>query len=74
MSEVVDFVLDPFGINDAPDEAAPEPAAQDTAAPGVSDTEAQELAKKRLFRSGTVFTNTLGEDVTEAQKEGTRLI
>lgn len=76
MSDVVANILDPFeifGLHDD-DEPAPEPQREEPAAPGVSDAEAQELAKKRLFRSGTVFTNTLGEDVTDAQTEGTRLV
>ena len=77
MSDIVANLLDPFEIfglhKDDKKSDTPPPAAE-PAAPGISDAEAQELAKKRLFRSGTVFTNTLGEDVTDVQTEGTRLV
>ena len=77
MSDFIENVLDPFEIffdRDKDKDDDKEEDKKEEAAPGISDAEAQRLAKKRLFRSGTVFTNTLGEDVTDAQTEGTRLI
>jgi len=47
---------------------------QSPAAEGIiSDAEAQDLAKKKLFRSGTVYTSPLGEDITASQLSGTQL-
>lgn len=33
----------------------------------LTDTEAQAIAKKKFYRSGSVYTSTLGEDITDAQ-------
>jgi len=39
----------------------------------ISDSEAADLARKRLFRSGTVYTSTLGEEIDPNSLAGTRL-
>lgn len=61
-----------FGGDDKSEPTATPPAEPKPS--GISEADAQKLAKSRLFRSGTVFTNTLGEDLSDSQTEGTRLI
>ena len=39
----------------------------------ITDAQAQELAKKRLFRTGSVYTTALGDEITADQLAGTRL-
>lgn len=40
----------------------------------ISDAEAQAIAKKKLFRSGSVATSPLGEDITANQLSATQLV
>jgi hypothetical protein len=39
----------------------------------VPESDAQKIARQRMFRSGTVYTSTLGEDITSDQLAGARL-
>jgi hypothetical protein len=39
----------------------------------VGESDAQKIARQRMFRSGTVYTSTLGEDITGDQLAGARL-
>ncbi len=79
MGDFIENIIDPFEIffdrdeeRDRLQEENEKLKKEQEDRPG--DKSDQELAKLRAFRSGTVFTNTLGEDITDAQTEGTRLI
>lgn len=82
MSKALDFIVDPFnlfnnfGLNlgkDKKKEEAPKPGPQGKSEGVISDAEAADLARKRLFRSGTVYTSTLGEEIDPNSLAGTRL-
>ncbi len=69
----------PLSIDKKPDQPASSPAttpppSNATGGEGVITTqEAETLAQQKLFRSGSVFTSTLGDPITTAQLSGTRL-
>lgn len=67
-------VSDAYGMKDeeAP-KGAGDPISNAPPEGVITDAEAQEIAKKRMYRSGTVYTSTLGEDITDAQVSGTVL-
>ena len=65
MSKVLDVVVDPFnlfnnfGLNLGKDKKSGSSAASDKNEGVMSDKEASELARKRMFLSGTIYTSTL---------------
>ena len=78
MSTFIKNVTDPFQVlwnkkEEKPAPPAPKPGAQGKAEGVISDQEAADLARKRLFRSGTVYTSTLGEEIDPNSLAGTRL-
>ncbi len=61
--------------SDKGDAGAQGPGTPSFGAEGViSDAEAQSIAKKKLFRSGTISNSPLGEDVTANQLSATQLV
>lgn len=80
MTKVLDVIVDPFNLFDnfglnlgKKKDEAPKPGAEGKKEGVISDSEAAELARKRLFRSGTVYTSTLGEEIDPNSLAGTRL-
>ena len=70
-------VSDAYGMKDEDpkDENLPgDPSGPNGPTPGlITDEEAQTIAKKRYYRSGSVYTSQLGEDITDVQTQGTQL-
>ena len=78
MSTFIKNVTDPFGVLwNKKEEPKPAPSRSDSGSAGgegvMSDAEAADIARKRLFRSGTVYTSTLGEEIDPNSLSGTRL-
>lgn len=78
MSNFIQNVTDPFELfwnkpKEKEKPATPQPGVEGKKEGVISDAEAAELARKRLFRSGTVYTSTLGEEIDPNSLAGTRL-
>jgi len=79
VSTFIKNVTDPFQVLwNKKEEPKPAPSRSDSSSGAkgegvMSDAEAADLARKRLFRSGTVYTSTLGEEVDPNSLSGTRL-
>ena len=72
-SGIVNVNPDGFGGKKDSGSGSSNPTAPSASEGILSDAEAQDIAKKKLFRSGTVATSPLGEDITASQLSGTQL-